>query len=133
MAALHPLDLLAVLGGVVAAVLAFLAPNSRSRLVSAWVLLGTVVAAVVAAGPRPEMYSVYLLAIVLALAAWFASRQVLTSPVRQVWRTGRGSSQEHVVQTSGPSPALLRALLFLASLALLAFPLGLLPLPDFLA
>src|SRR5690606_2564824 len=100
---------------------------------AAWVLVGTVVASAVVVGPRPELYSVYLLALTAATAAWLASRRVLASPVRQVWRTGRGSSDEHVTATSGSSRVLLRLVVFLVSLALLAFPLGLLPLPDFLS
>lgn len=132
MADLHPLELLAVIGGAVAAALALFAPDSRWRLVGAWVLLGTVVASIVVVRPRPEMYSVYLLSLIVASAAWLASRRVLASPVRQVWRTGRGSSEEHVTVKSGASRALLRLVMFLVALALLAIPLDLLQLPDFL-
>jgi len=131
-ASLHPLELLAVLGGAVAAALALFVPNSRVRLVSAWVLLGTVAAAAVVVGPRPEMYSLYLLALILAGAAWAASRRVLSSPVRKVWRTGRGTGEEHVTAEAGPGGLLLRLLLFALALAALAIPLTLLPLPSFL-
>lgn len=126
---LHPLELLAVLGGVVAAVVAFLAPDSRVRIVAAWVLLGTVIASAVVAGPRREMYSVYLLAVVLAVGAWLSSRRVLASPVRRVWRTGRGSSDEYVPEAAAPGRSVARLLLFVIALALLAVPLGLLPVP----
>src|SRR5690606_33298171 len=120
MSDLHPLELLAILGGAVAAALALFAPESRWRLVAAWVLLGTVVATVVTVGPRPEMYSLYLLALITALTAWLASRRVLNAPLRQVWRTGRGSSQEHVTAASGTGRGLLRLLFFAVAMVLLA-------------
>lgn len=129
---LHPLELLAILGGAVAASLALLAPDSRARIVAAWVLLGTVIASAVVAGPSREMYSLYLLAVVLALAAWLSSRRVLASPVRQVWRTGRGSGEEHVPETAAPASSIARILLFAVALALLAVPLGVLPVPPLL-
>lgn len=129
LADLHPLELLAVLGGLVAATLALLVPDSRARFAAAWVLLGTVVAAAVAAGPRPLMYPVYLLAIVTILAAWSASRRLRSSPVRRVWRSGRGSDDEAVPEAAGPVRSTVSVLLFLVALVLLAVPLGLLPLP----
>jgi len=129
---LHPLELLAITGAAVAAVLALFAPESRWRLVAVWVLLGTVVATVVIVGPRLEMYPLYLLAVISAFSAWLASRRVLNAPLRQVWRTGRGSTQEHVTVASGASRDLLRLLLFVVALALLAVPLGLFQLPGWL-
>lgn len=134
MSDLHPLESLAVIGGAVAAVLATFAPDSRARVTAAWVLLGTVLAAIVAVGLNPPMYAVYLLSLVLAAAAWRASRRLSAAPVRPVWRTGRGSSDERVPEAEGPGSAVVRLLLFLVALALLAVPLGLLPLPaDWLA
>lgn len=129
MSDLHPLELVAVFGGLAAALLALLSPDSRARVAAAWVLLGTVIAAAVVAGPRPEMYTVYLLALALGVAAWTTSRRILAAPVQQVWRSGRGSSAERVTESGGPAATLWRMLAFLAALALLAVPLGLLPLP----
>ena len=121
-----------MLGGLVAAALALFAPESRWRLVAAWVLVGTVIATVVSVGPRPEMYPLYLLALISAFAAWLASRRVLNAPLRQVWRSGRGSNKERVTGASGAGRGILRLLLFVLALALLAVPLGLLQAPGWL-
>lgn len=129
MVSLHPLELVTVLGAAVAAALALFAPDSRARLVAAWVLIGSTLAGAVVVGPRAEMFSVYLLAVILFLAAWLASRRVLSAPVRSVWRSGRGSGEEHVTEPATSVRWAGRLLLLLVALVLLAFPLGLLSVP----
>ena len=85
-----------VLGAAAVAVVTLLAPLSRGRLVAAWVLLGTAVAAVVIAGPNERMYPAYAVVLVQVIAAWLSSRRVSAAPRMSVWRKGTGRGEEHV-------------------------------------
>lgn len=124
MAALHDLEQVTVFGAAAMAVLTLLAPLSRSRLVAAWVLLGTAVAAVVIAGPNERMYPAYAVVLAHVLAAWLSSRRVTAAPRMSVWRKGTGRGEEHVTAPASGWRLLGRVALFFISLAALALPVG---------
>ena len=129
MSGLHELELVTVLGAAATALITLLAPQSRLRLVAAWVLIGCAVTAVAFAGPHERMYPAYAVALLLALLAWISSRRVLAAPRLGVWRKGTGLGQEPV--TTPPSGLRIagRFMLFVVCLGLLAIPWGLLPNP----
>ncbi|HEX7039722.1 MAG TPA: hypothetical protein VF202_06405 [Trueperaceae bacterium] len=102
MADLHALELLATLGALVTALLSVVRPESRARLVASSALVGVGAAAALVAGPREEMYGVYAVSLLLAAAAWSVSQRVAASPVREVWREGRGRGTEHVTPPESP-------------------------------
>ncbi|HEX7000673.1 MAG TPA: hypothetical protein VF164_03165 [Trueperaceae bacterium] len=129
MTALHELEQVTVLGAAAVAVVTLLAPLSRGRLVAAWVLLGTAVAAVVIAGPNERMYPAYAVVLVQVIAAWLSSRRVSAAPRMSVWRKGTGRGEEHVTAPASSWRLVGRVALFLISLVLLALALGLLTWP----
>ncbi len=119
-----------MLGAAATAVITLLAPLSRLRLVSAWVLIGSAVAAVAFAGLHERMYPAYAVVLVQALLAWLSSRRVRAAPKLDVWRKGSGRGQEHVTDPPSGLRIAGRVVLFVACVVLLALPVGLLSAPP---